>query len=775
MLSVQITYFRFFNCVNILNLSMKQNGLGALLLAAGFSLCSLVAPAKANNYTGWSIPVNNGRVAANPAAGQVKSAALGAQLPAALGLSDKHQLRLESDKLDKLGMQHTAYQQYYLGVKVEDAKVLVHARDGWVTRVNGNVAPLGTLSVQPAITAKEAAAIAGRYTGITRLLRNYAPELVIAGVAAGSGAKQYALAYKVRIDGRDADRKLTMVNVYVDAQQGKVLHQRSLMAHGDVNATANTYYSGQRSIVTDSTADGYRLRDNGRKIETYQGGGVDADSLGFFAEDRDYYHHTTNWDLFRTFSASTLQTASTTLMDGVGQSNGLLFALAEGDPSVSSLDSLDLVINPRFLFIFSPTALPYEAGGFYSIMNPGRRYTGAYLNLFFPTFTLQDTAHYAVLDTTIGVHPWSDGLGNTGTYEIARKKNPALDAHWGMEQTHDFYSQVMGRNSYDDAGSVVKNYVGAGDDLNASAAPDPYNFMMYGMGDGINMDPVVGLDVMGHEFTHMVTEHNGHGGLIYEGEPGALNESFSDIFGTSIEFFAKPQEANWTMGEGIILQAPGFFRSMSQPKLAENPDTYEGEFWKDPSDLGNDNGGVHYNSGVQNKWFYLLAEGGSGTNDKNDAYNVTGIGLAKAEQIAYRNLTTYLTPASDYYDAYEGSLQATLDLFNNDTASQEYRSVKQAWYAVGIGGDATVPVKEVLIGRDDLKLYPNPATQRVTIASSVAQPLEAQVLNVVGVPVMQLTISKGLNPVDISGLAKGIYMIRYNTGSRGYVQKLTVY
>jgi hypothetical protein len=228
------------------------------------------------------------------------------------------------------------------------------------------------------------------------------------------------------------------------------------------------------------------------------------------------------------------------------------------------------------------------------------------------------------------------------------------------------------------------------------------------------------------------------------------------------------------MGEGIMLASPGFFRSMAQPKLAQNPDTYEGQFWKDPTNLQDDNGGVHYNSGVQNKWFYLLSQGGSGTNDNSDVYTVTGIGMAKAEAIAYRNLTTYMLPQSDYMDAYAGSLLAVLDLYGNDTTTQEYKSVKEAWYAVGIGEKPTTAVNEIAVNNDDLKLYPNPATGRVTISSNLSQTLDAQIVNVVGVPVMNITVSKGLNPVDISTLAKGVYMIRYNTGVKGYVQKLSV-
>ena len=99
----------------------------------------------------------------------------------------------------------------------------------------------------------------------------------------------------------------------------------------------------------------------------------------------------------------------------------------------------------------------------------------------------------------------------------------------------------------------------------------------------------------------------------------------------------------------------------------------------------NDKGGVHRNSGVQNYWFYLLSEGGSGINDNGDTYDVTGIGIESAYKIAYRNLTTYLLPNATFKDAMHGSLKAAIDLFGKDT--KEYESVLKAWHAVGVKDD----------------------------------------------------------------------------------------
>src|SRR5690606_24712010 len=152
------------------------------------------------------------------------------------------------------------------------------------------------------------------------------------------------------------------------------------------------------------------------------------------------------------------------------------------------------------------------------------------------------TVLFNMPDTSIGVHTWSDGNGNSGDYSIVLAKNFALDAHWGMEKTHDFFLQNFNRYSFDGNGSVPRNYMNGviyfvGNEINAVALPAPYNSLVYGTGDGQITGPVVGLDVAGHEFTHMVTAHNGLGGLNYEGESGALNESFSDMLATAIEFF----------------------------------------------------------------------------------------------------------------------------------------------------------------------------------------------------------------------------------------------
>lgn len=248
----------------------------------------------------------------------------------------------------------------------------------------------------------------------------------------------------------------------------------------------------------------------------------------------------------------------------------------------------------------------------------------------------------------------------------------AVNAHWSAEMTYDYYWNAFGRNSYDNNGAMLLSYVHFSNNY-ANAFWDGIR-MTYGDGNG-QYSEFTSLDVCAHEITHAVTENSAN--LVYQDEPGALNESFSDIFGSAVEYYAS-DSPNWLIGEDMGTP----FRSMSNPNQYQNPDTYHGTYWDyDPYNM--DNGGVHTNSGVANYWFYLLTEGGSGTNDIGNQFSVSGIGRPSSEAISYRTLTYYLTPSSQYIDAYLGSVQAAQDLFG--ACSEEALQCANAWYAVGVG------------------------------------------------------------------------------------------
>ena len=283
------------------------------------------------------------------------------------------------------------------------------------------------------------------------------------------------------------------------------------------------------------------------------------------------------------------------------------------------------------------------------------------------TYNLNNgTTYSAGVDFTDTDNTWTNNTNND---------KAAYDAHYATEATYDYYFTKFGRNSYDNQGSKMISYVHY--DRNYVNAFWNGSYMSYGDGDGTNYLPLTPVEVVGHEITHGVIEHTC--GLNYQGESGALNESFADIFGVSIDFFRHPTTANFLMGDAMsTTHTP--FRSMVNPKAYGDPDTYHGTNWESGT---SDNGGVHTNSGVQNHWFYLLCQGGNGTNDIGSTYSVTGIGIEKASQIAYRSMTVYLSPTSGYSDARFYSIQAAVDLFGD--CSQEVIAVANAWYAVGVG------------------------------------------------------------------------------------------
>lgn len=284
------------------------------------------------------------------------------------------------------------------------------------------------------------------------------------------------------------------------------------------------------------------------------------------------------------------------------------------------------------------------------------------------TFDMNEGTDYGnAVDFTDGNNVWNNVNANLDQY--------ATDAHWGAEMTFDYYLDEHGRQSIDDNNMQINSYVHY-DNAYFNAFWDGQR-MTYGDG---NNSPLTALDICGHEMTHGVTEFTA--GLIYQDEYGALNESFSDIFGAAVEWVKNPSSGDWLMGEDV-----GTLRSMNNPNAYGDPDTYDGTNWYSGTA---DNGGVHTNSGVQNKWFVILTDGESGTNDLGDSYAVTGIGLTKSSAIAYRTLSVYLGATSEYVDARFYSIQAAADLYG--ACSPEVIATTNAWYAVGVGDefDATV-------------------------------------------------------------------------------------
>jgi bacillolysin len=275
---------------------------------------------------------------------------------------------------------------------------------------------------------------------------------------------------------------------------------------------------------------------------------------------------------------------------------------------------------------------------------------------------------------------WTDGM--------------VVDAHSYAGVTYDYYYQRHGRKGIDDRDMPVRSYVHVWRNepsaFNAGWS-DVYG-MLYGDGGlapwGVRYAPFsAALDVVAHEMSHGVTSRTWNG--VYMQEPGALNEAFSDIMGTSVEFFAQPVgsarlTADYWLGEDLtdpFNPAVYATRSMANPSLFGDPDHYSRRY-VGPSDEDHDMGGVHINSGIANQAFYLLVEGGR---NRTSGLSVSGLGSAnrvKAEKIFYRGFTLYLTPTAQFSDARRATIQAAADLYGS--SGTEVQQVRAAWTAVGV-------------------------------------------------------------------------------------------
>jgi Zn-dependent metalloprotease len=284
----------------------------------------------------------------------------------------------------------------------------------------------------------------------------------------------------------------------------------------------------------------------------------------------------------------------------------------------------------------------------------------------------------------------ADGIWNSTV------QRAGVDVQWGTQKTLEYYSS-LGRNGIDNNGGPLSvAAVNGSTNLlplvahetsplkfcpNNATWSNTANTAYFCDGDGSNFSPLVSIDVVAHELTHGVTKFTA--GLVYSNESGALNESVSDIFGAMAERFAKGQSGNtWKIGEEVF--TPGTpndaLRFMDNPHQASNkgftadddPDHYSERYTGTQ-----DNGGVHINSGIPNKAFYLLAQGGS----HHLGGSMTGIGADNAASIWYYALTNYMNSGTNFAGARTATINAATVLFGQTQAD----AVAKSWCLVGVG------------------------------------------------------------------------------------------
>jgi len=258
------------------------------------------------------------------------------------------------------------------------------------------------------------------------------------------------------------------------------------------------------------------------------------------------------------------------------------------------------------------------------------------------------------------------------------------EAYEGLGATFDLFLQVFGRNSIDDRGLPLKGVVHFGRDYD-NAFWDGTQ-MSFGDGDRQVFERfTITVDIMGHELTHGVTENEA--GLIYWAQAGALNESISDVFGSLVKQYLHGQtvaQADWLIGAdtaaGTSLLAAGVngaaLRSMKDPGTAYNDPALGGQD-PQPGEMADyvqgfsDNGGVHINSGIPNRAFYLAANA------------IGGHAWETAGQVWYETLrSSFLRPNTRFLGFARLTLATAQRLFGG--GSREVDAIGDAWTKVGI-------------------------------------------------------------------------------------------
>jgi len=296
------------------------------------------------------------------------------------------------------------------------------------------------------------------------------------------------------------------------------------------------------------------------------------------------------------------------------------------------------------------------------------------------------------LDTNLNVFTDLDTIWD------AQIQASGVDAQVYAGLTYDYLANpfYLNRNGFDDSGKTMRSYtddpfttdpkVGAGYDPNIQ-------IVRYTPQNSLHLSFAGAIDQVGHEWGHGVTDFASK--LGSSKEPGALNESFSDMLGVTIGF-ATGRDPDWQTGEHVVIGEPAI-SDLSEPNNTYKPNTFKGQYWQTISgcttpDTTNDYCGVHYNSGVPNKMFYLFAAPGQHIHNKD---TVNGIGIDNAMKVMLRANRVYWDSLTNFLQARIRSIQAAKDLNPVDTLP-----LRKAWDAVRVCPKGDVNQDGVLTATD---------------------------------------------------------------------------
>lgn len=245
----------------------------------------------------------------------------------------------------------------------------------------------------------------------------------------------------------------------------------------------------------------------------------------------------------------------------------------------------------------------------------------------------------------------------------------SVSAHYNGGKAFEYFRTIHNRKSINGSGGNIISLINVAEDDGSSMGNAFWNgqAMFYGNGDGAFLPLARGLDVAGHEMTHGVIQSTAN--LEYQGESGALNESFADVFGAMID------RDDWKIGEDVVKSAAfpsGALRDLENPHNGASTNNFNAGWqprhYNERYKGNEDNGGVHINSGIPNWAFFKFA---------------TAVGKDKAEKVYFRALSNYLTKSSKFVDCRIAVIKAAADLFG----TTEINAAKKAFDEVGILGE----------------------------------------------------------------------------------------
>lgn len=321
------------------------------------------------------------------------------------------------------------------------------------------------------------------------------------------------------------------------------------------------------------------------------------------------------------------------------------------------------------------------------------------------------------------------------------EERPTTTAHWAVCKAQDYFKNSFGANIRHN----LQINAGLEDVIGAEFRPYILGFRPF---NEINIGKINGnycstVDIIAHEYAHCLISYSSN--LVYQGESGALNESFADIFANLAERSILGRN-NWEMGEdvGIVM------RDLSNPECSY----YEGENWINLNGIA-DTIGMHINSGVQSKWFQLIFD---------------EIGLDNARTLV-KWTERCLNPTSKYRDSKNISIYLSQIFFGK--CSDEYKAVVNAWNEVGVSAfDSDFYCKNAFHIMPNFlaspkmeskrcemnNIYPNPTRDFVNI--ELQEDSLVEIIDINGKIVKSLELSAGVNKVDVSDLPNGVYNIK---------------